>query len=215
MTPTYVHIPVTTSDRRALLAERPGYWEYYLLASTMLARMEEFEPQWRDYLLGFVETVGPAITRQELAEVIIDRSDIATSLVHHFNGLFSIEIQELAYGAPGEPGDAAMIMHLGTRLVDGYGALLRWSEEVRGLRFPNGAENLRYMVSHLVDEPLRAYREFFLHYAQTIDGIEELAAATDGGPVDLEFTLLLTVNPEFATELGDEMRRLTDIWAGD
>lgn len=204
----YNHVPRNESDQRALLAERPSGWEFLLFASVMLDRMTSFETQWRDYKLRYVHDIGPSIAKHALKDEISERFQVLRALLYHFNGVFDRDIHESAFGAVGVNGDPEMIVHLGSRLVEGYGNLLRWAEDVRGLRVPEGAEQVRSLLSRIVEEPLIAYRAWVLEYAQTADRIPELIQA--GTRIELNLTLYLTVNEERATAIVAQLKKFLE-----
>lgn len=203
---SYQHIPLSDSDQRALLVDRPPAWEYMLLASTLIRRLESLEPKWFDFQLRFVNAIGPVVSKESLANVVRERLDIASTLVYHLNNTFSSDIQERAFGLPGEHGDPELIVHLGIRMIDGYGSLLQWSEDVRSLRVPRGAEKVRLILSEAMGESLLAYRVFVSDFAERVEQIPEMLSR--GQSVNLNLSIRLTLPDTLGDNLAGELRKL-------
>lgn len=204
-------VPRTASERAGLLASRPGGWEYMLFAGDLLAQRDRLEAKWHDEELGL-----PGGTRTNLAEdsqairhAQSELSDIQIT-IRAFNRLFTPEVHERAFGAPGAPGDPARIEHLAKRIMNSYEELLDWAADLRACAVPEQFETLFELLPQLASQSIRALHDF----------VDEVAAETaripallDGPPAEepvrIELTVVLDIDEKISEAVHAELQKLS------
>lgn len=207
-------VPRTPEEEALLLAVRPDGWEYLLFAAALRREMASLEEKWRDHSLGYVRPVGDPLDElaaRDLLQAVLHEAPIVVGNVER---LLSPESNELAFGAPGTPGDSDQIKHLAKRVIDVYGELLDWSSRVRGARVPDPFEHVFTTASRFVDLPIRQFREFVDEVVREADAIPAaLRNDEPDEPISLILTLTLSVDEaveeEFAQEI-DVLSRWVD-----
>ncbi|MES2171373.1 MAG: hypothetical protein V4479_11730 [Actinomycetota bacterium] len=150
-----LNVPRDISGRMELLATKPTYWESLYFGAILLEGLDRTEIKWRDHVLGLTMTIGPVVTKQELAHALSERMSRVTFIVSNLGRLFTGPAQEAAFGKLGEHGDPTLIEHMGNRLTQMYEQLLDWADEVRSLRVPDGAaEDLREVAALFAEQPI-------------------------------------------------------------
>lgn len=190
---TITKVPRDESARRELLANKPPAWEYLLFGGMLAQGLQRTEPKWRDYRLGIAPFVGPSIRKEDLANEMVERLSRGSAIVSKLDKLFDPQVQELAFGAPGKPGDPDLIEHIAARTVDMYEGLLDWATELRALRLPEGAEELIDLAVLLVEQPIDATRDFIKAYVQKIEYAMESLLDGSKDQVNLSLGLIFSV----------------------
>lgn len=171
-------VPRTDAEVATLLGERPAGWEYLLLGYWLEAGIEENQSKYSDHLMRF------AVAGEHVADdVALDRSSAELarlmSTTQVFEDLLDERTQELALGAPGEPGDPDLIRHLANRMTSIYVQMLDWSYRVRAIA--SSGEEGRAMfraLSRYADQPIQEIRRFVDQFRVELD---ELSALLERG----------------------------------
>jgi hypothetical protein len=185
---TVLTVPTNETEMIDLLASRPPMWEYLLFAYYIRAGLQKTEVKWRDYMLGYTMRVGERIAREDVASAVSERISRVRPLIVNIERVISPRAQELAFGAPGEPGDADMIEHMAARLIRSYELLLDWADEFRSLRF-HEETTLGDTGAEWVSQPLHAYRAFV---ADFVTQVEQMMHDLKAGRTEIELTFKIT-----------------------
>ncbi|MCL2794654.1 MAG: hypothetical protein FWD85_05035 [Microbacteriaceae bacterium] len=205
--PTVLQVPRDLSERRSLLANRPVAWEYLLFASVLLEGLARVEPKWRDYHLGYSMRIGPQVAARELPLLVQDRMSQAQAIVGNMMRVIGPTAQEAAFGAPGEPGDAALIEHMASRLVQMYEQLLDWADDLLSLRVPEAARRAVELCVKFVEQPVSEFRVFVPKCAADLEAALTTIAAGTGEQVHITMQLTFTVPDELPGEFKKELER--------
>jgi hypothetical protein len=119
-------------------------------------------------------------------------------------------VQIQAFGAPGEPGDAARIQHLAHLVLRAYEGLLDIAAEVRNQDIPSQAAQAFAIAAQITDLPLAQFRSFVDRTVSEINGVSDYVAQTDpDGPAQrIEVDLSLSIDPGLEAALYKEFKRL-------
>ncbi len=205
LSPTH-DVPRTAKQIDAVLLNRPTAWEYLLFAGYLVVGKNELERKWRDHELGYRIPHGPPISDTDAGTILHSALSDTQTYVSNATRLLEKEPQVRAFGSPGVPGDAEAIEHLAKRLVNVYEDLLDWEARVRGGRVSTRFERAFALAANLVNKPIRQFREFFDTFADEMDQVGSKIAA--GGPVELNLTLLISIDDTALGEFNNEIDAL-------
>ena len=199
-------VPTSADNRTALLADRPSGWEFLLFAGVLKEGKDRLELRWRDHQLR--------LPTGEYHRV--DEEDVATYLGAAFGRLSWIisaiqpvfEGQEDAFGRPGEPGDPALIEHLGGWVVTVYDRLLEWAGTVRSADVGEDFAKAADLCSRSADMPIAAIRAFI---DETVAKTEEVGRQlalpeADRKPIRFEVTLTINADDELMQAAVEELK---------
>lgn len=202
-------VPRTPEEKKALLSVRPPGWEYLLFASCLYLGKQELEFKWRDHEL-------PPYSQNLRLDSVGEATDYLSSEFSRVRGLieammrvFPREVQDQAFGAPGEPGDAVRIEHFANRIIRTYGELLDWAASLRAVAPPDVLVPPFEMAAHMADRPLLEVREFVDNVVREVDRVPSFVANHGEGeePLTIELELKLTIDDEVSAEFHRRLKR--------
>lgn len=212
--------PRNDDDIVALLALLPDGWEYRLYGGVMYVEREKLEPLYHDYILGFVERHGEPLTAAEALREAESAFADAQAIAAMISRMMTAEHNERAFGPPGTAGDPAVIRHFAKRTVDGYGMLMRWAQDLRGLRVPEAFHEVMEAAANLMRLPVEQCRDFMRSVVAQMDGLEELMALADAdeevtleSPMVVELTLTLSIDPADVQALEEALQHAQERFA--
>jgi hypothetical protein len=144
-----------------------------------------------------------------------ERLSHANAILGNLERIVAPAAQERAFGKPGEPGNPALIEHMGVRLIDLYALLLGWAEETMALRVPDWAEQLKRLLTAFVSQPLQRTHGFVDEYISQLErAISNLAEGSDTEEITIHLTFEVDDDlvRNFHKELGHVKRRLRTGW---
>jgi hypothetical protein len=202
-------VPRTQEEQQALLAVRPPGWEYLLFASCLFLGKQQLEFKWRDHELP------PYTPRRSLGSIgeatnyLSSEFKRVTGLIEAMMLVFPQEVQEEAFGAPGEPGDPVRIEHFATRIMQTYDELLDWAASLRTVDPPDVLVPPFEMAARWGDQPLLEVREFVDTAVREIDRVPSFIAnhTEDDGPLKIDLALTLTTDEEVSAEFHRRLKR--------
>jgi hypothetical protein len=200
-----LRVPRTLDQQRELLAQRPHGWEYLLYAGVLWQRREELEPKWRDHELGYTRRTGQHLDDRQAISFLSNAFDDFTACGPNMLKMLDPRAQERAFGAPGEPGDPALIEHIATRFVGVYEEMLDIATILRGTGVSQQMSSLMETAAHLTDTPLREIRDFIDQLVAECDRIPDRLALDQ--PVTIMLTLTLTIDEGALKSFHREMKR--------
>jgi hypothetical protein len=194
---------------QAVLALKPGGWEYLLFAGHLFLGMQRLELKWRDHELP------PSVPRHSIGDVgdattyLSSAFSRVTDLVEALMRVFPPEVQEEAFGAPGESGDPIRIEHFATRILQTYEELLEWAASFRNIDPPEVLIPSFEMAAQMADQPLSEIRGFI---DDVVRGIDQVPAYLDNHkegdpPLRLDLILKLTKDEDVGAEFQRRIKR--------
>ena len=136
----------------------------------------------------------------------------AVNILRDIDRAFAADHVEAAFGAPGEPGDAARIIDLAEALSVAYDEIREWGARARATK-PDPV--LRPLVQihaemlTLASRQLDDYIEAWVALADELpDRLDACGRASE--PTTIEMRLVLSVDPQVVAELESELRRLRE-----
>jgi hypothetical protein len=190
-------VPQSQEEIQLLLAQRSGPWEYFLFAALLKNGMDQLESKHLDYRMQYARRSGVRVAREELVNFAQSYIRSIEGIVENFNFVLSWEVQEQAFGVPGEAGDADRIAHLAERYVDTYEELLDWAYELRGASAEVGKDALRTLALW-ADDPVEKCRIFVEDLVRELNRYSEMQEV--GESLNLSLTLKVELSPDM-TEL--------------
>lgn len=186
---------------RIFIEKLPG-WEYLAFAKVLQERIRSHESKRLDVELGI--SFGPAINLSDRAAAVSWISEKFTQIgqtVEHLELALNSGIEK-AVGKPGEPGDIRRIIHLASRLADGYAQAIEWTLEFRRLSVEPELKKLMDLASKFSANMLS---EIKTYSEELYPRVKHALANHSPGEV-VNFTLRLTA-PD-STEFIQEIQRL-------
>lgn len=186
---------------RIFIEKLPG-WEYLAFAKILQERIRSHESKRLDVELGI--SFGPAINLSDRAAAVSWISEKFTQIgqtVEHLELALNSGIEK-AVGKPGEPGDIRRIIHLASRLADGYAQAIEWTLEFRRLSVEPELKKLMDLASKFSANMLS---EIETYSEELYPRVKHALANHSPGEV-VNFTLRLTA-PD-STEFIQEIQRL-------
>jgi hypothetical protein len=185
-----------------IFVEKPKGWEYLVFAKALQERVRSQESKRLDAELGI--SFGPVINLSDRAAAIgwvSAKFAQITQTTEHLSLALNSGIEK-AVGMPGEPGDIRRIVHLASRIADGYAQALEWTLEFRRLSVEAELEKLMNLASRFSANMLSEIETFSEElYGRVKDVLD------NHSPGDVvNFTLTLTVSD--TTEFEQEMLRI-------
>lgn len=204
---SWTGLPGTELDQLKLLADRPPGWEYMYFGKVLKAELERRD----DKFLGLLQHYAPQSTGRMAANEIIPYVSGAlkdlTALVAKLTSLMERDVQESAFGAPGQAGDPSCLHDLACRWCAGYEELMDWAATVRGVGAPPEFHRLLELLARFVDTLARQFRDFVGAYVEEVDSLPQRLAA--GDPIQINLTLRLTIDDTVASAYRQELAGLS------
>lgn len=194
-------VPRTEAEQQLLLLEKPGGWEYLYFASELLHERDALESKYRDHEMRYAAPSGIAIRLEDLAEYLQAATGAASRLSGSLNQVMDAKVQEKAFGAPGESGDAERILHMATRWTGIYEGFMDWSAKIRGTVVPSGYADVVEALARYSEASVENYRDFVDRFVEQVDRIP--AALEAGEPLTVEMKVVLEI-PEDVKAAFDE-----------
>ena len=213
--PTFLHtspsgVPKTAAQQRALLKERPPFWEYLLFAGVLYQGKLNLEQKWYDHQIHYARPNGQRFkdtknAAEFLGGQLSDVAKIVSGTVLAFDTVF----QEQAFGAPGSAGDPLRIEYMSRHLLINYEELLDRAAAIRGASISKDLTNLFELTARFLDKPISGIREFIDDMAREVEKIPEHLKRADGEHLQINLNLALTTDPVIQEAINGELRNLT------
>jgi len=203
--PPLLRSPRTLDQKRELLAERPEAWEYLLYAGVLWQGCQDLEAKWRDHELGYARRTGQHLDEREALRHISGAMDDFKACMANLLKMLDSQARELAFGPPGQPGDAMLIEHLATRFIEVYEEILDIAARLRGARVSDNMTSVMDAAAHLADNPLKQIRDFIDQIVVETDAIPDRLALDE--PITITLTLTLSIDDEAQKRIDLELDR--------
>jgi hypothetical protein len=200
-------VPRSVVERNEILLKKPPHWEYLLYAGSLILGLKSLEERWLEYQAGRSSVSHPMtlVEAYRYSEASVEQVLTITEGIERW---LSADLQVKAFGAPGESGDAELVMDMAARLVGVYEDYLEWAMAFRAIIAPQVAARLVEVAALLVDKPMRVIREFADEFAAQVDGLNSLFEKGGNGRVDINISLKLTVEDWVIEEYVAQMKNV-------
>jgi hypothetical protein len=199
-------VPRTEPARQKLILERPPAWEYLLFAAELLHARDALDDRYRDHEMHYGARTGESVTGERVPSYLTMAADDAIRIMRAMDEVMAPDVQERAFGTPGQPGDAERITHLAKRWNGLYDEFLAWAARLRGVNVPSEYRTALELLARFADDPIRTYREFVDNFTAELDQLPAALAA--GQPVHLKMVIRWTIPPEVSEAFQVELARL-------
>jgi len=202
----YSTAPITQAQQDHLIALSPDGWEFFLFAGVLLQGKARLQHKRRDYELGYarqVRTIDDDFAAIDFISACMSRTD---AIIQNLTKVLDPRAHEWAFGAPGTPGNADNIIHLGNRFVDSYEDFMDWAADIRGTLTSDNMKNLYRISALYADSPIRRIEKFMDDFAEKTSSVPGKLEA--GEHVDLSMTLMLDIAEDAMGQFSTEMKRL-------
>jgi hypothetical protein len=186
--------------------EKPNGWEYRLFFQSWIDEVESHKDIIREYKTGLqLESVNYFPGFDALEWIQTQLYEI-TILVNSANTLINQSIQ-VAFGKPGEPGDAEQIVwvsHMIGRILE---RTIQWAIKIRCARFDPPFDLLIPKAALIADDLISQFELFPNKALQKID--TALSLPKTDPPIKLELTMILEITniTDFLESLEEVKRR--------
>ena len=205
--PAVTRTPRNQAELEALLRLKPLGWEHLYYAGRLLQERDAIEDKYRDYLCARAVPTGEAFPLRHVDRFVDKALAEAKELSGILRVVTSKEVQQAAFGAPGQPGDPARIADLAKRYNDMYEGFLDWVAKVRSANAPAECRHALELLTKLGENPVHDYRAYV---DQVVSQLDRLPAATAAGErFNATFHLVLTgASHDVVAEFRKERARL-------
>ena len=201
--------PITPQSVAALVREKPRGWECLLYVTVVSQGLAKLESKYWEHFLRYAPRNG-AVEHGSGIELIRDRNVLLSEIIKvAVETVFTGDTQEAAFGAPGEPGDPARIVHLGELFVRTFDEILEWARGIHGTSYAHEQARLAARVqARFADQQLLAMHTVAEDLRQVADTLVERLTA--GDEINVTVPLVFKVDPE----LEDEFKTVLDKLSG-
>lgn len=188
-----------------IIIEKPRGWEYRLFAELITEHIVNYADIRRDLLYGVSFAKKTALK---------DIAAVGRWVSQHFNYISNTitsstkllnEGLPIAFGKPGEPGDAKHINYIAKRFTEGYKRLIEWRLEFLSLDVDDSFTRLLELASHMASNAIKEIEDYAARIHKEINHIFDNIDAYKEGTV---ITLNLTLTAPDDAELLKEIERL-------
>ncbi|MEX1007050.1 MAG: hypothetical protein WD271_04305 [Acidimicrobiia bacterium] len=192
-----------------LKREQPPGWEYMLFAMRLEASLPAIGHHEATAREGTRRFERPFDGRRAMQHVQRDNQE-AVQLVEDLDRIFEESEVLLAFGAPGEPGDAERILGLAERLILLHGRMLCWSSRARSSRTCDQYADLVQLHASLLDKPNQQVADYIDRWVALGDELPQLieGSLTGEDKVALDMSLVISVDNDLLSRLNAEAERL-------
>ncbi len=218
-TPAEEHVPRvprTPDERDLLLQTRPDLWEYLLFAGELFLGKQALEPLWFDHELRVGQGQRRYLNEAEATDYLGRTFRARGVTLEQITRPLTPEIQQQAFGLPGEPGDPMRIQQVARLIVSGYEDLMRTAAELRNQTVPREFEDAYELAAQVTDQPVQQLRDFIDRTVSEIDGLHErLGRHPATEPLTIKLDLTLSIDDEVGARLSQELDRIGNEALGD
>jgi hypothetical protein len=188
-----------------IMIQKPKGWEYKLFSELLKDYIEKHEDIRRD--LSYGVSFGKRTVLKNLNEVV----DWVMQHLSHITNTITSSTKLLndglpiAFGEPGQPGDAKHIHYIVKRFTDGYRRLIEWRLEFLNIDADDNFSRLFALTSAMASNVISEIEEFAKHIHKEVNLALDNIDKYEEGTV-LKLTLTLTV-PD-PSELLDELEKV-------
>jgi hypothetical protein len=184
-----IGVPRDSEHMQRLLAERPPYWEFLLLAGEILGYKAALESKWIDHDNGIGRVSLRELDELEALALLSDRFGFLRKILTQEMRVLDPESKRRAFGGPQESGDRLRILNIARHLATGYEAMLDWAAELRGLRVPEEVHPLLEISARMADQPIGQVRAWFDQLVRDVDELPGRVAKGENVHVNARLTL--------------------------
>jgi hypothetical protein len=203
---TATRTPRNAAELDSLLTSRPAAWEYLYFAGVLRLERDALDPKLHDCEMHYAGPSGERVEDQDAIGYLQRSLDDLQGRLASLQALFDPQVQERAFGAPGQAGDAARIHQLAVRWIEVYEGMLDWAARLRGVSTSSTFRPLFESLARLVDEPVHAYHDFVDAFLRRLD--ESLPRLVAGEAVDLQLSLTLDADKDALAAFTAELERV-------
>lgn len=197
-------VPRSQEAIDAMIAERPDYWEYLLYAGLLRLNVDALAEKRRDHEIGYAARNSDRVDRGNVVEYAQAALADALRISANFGSVLDHEVQEAAFGKPGEPGDPDRIVHMAQRFVSVYEDFMDWAARLRGASVSGEhARTALQVLAKVADGNVTSLSDFVDKFVEEADTMSERVAA--GEHLRLEMTVVIAVDNELLAEFEREL----------
>ncbi|POH57108.1 TIR domain-containing protein [Arthrobacter glacialis] len=198
-------VPRSQEAIEATMTERTGIWEHLLYAGLLNVNMGKLEPKYQDFSMGYARRTGHYVPRDGLVGHVQQAIGAIQRIVDNFNLVLDPEVQERAFGKPGEPGDVDRIVHMAERFISVYEDFMDWAAELRGTSASGDGAEVFKMLARWAEQPVDECRRFVREFVTEMDIATERLAR--GERINLNMTLTLKMDSAISNEMNAKLRQ--------
>ena len=200
-------VPRNEAEIAEVVAKKRLGWEFYAVAGWLIVNRAKVEPQYLDHEMRYRAASAEFVPDDKALDYIQDALDEVQRHINNMNAAASRELQERAYGAPGQPGDPVRIQHLADRWSEYYSGLLEWAARLRSTRTSPTYRPVFDALTRLVDLMIDNYRAFVDEYVHEVND-KMTAAIKNHGTWQANVNVQIAISDEALEGVSAEIERL-------
>ena len=190
-----------------IIIDKPRGWEYRLFAELLKDYIADCENIRRDLIYGvsFGKRIALKSPMEFFEWVSLHFSSI-TNVITASTKLLN-EGLPVAFGAPGEPGDARHILYISKRFTEGYRKLLEWRIEFFTVDVDEVYHRALELTSRMATNAIKEIEDYSQHIHKEINNIfDNIDKYEEGTTINLILTLTVPDPSEYLAEL-DKLKK--------
>ena len=174
-------------------------------AGVLRAGIEALAGKRRDHDIGYAPSTGEYVDRAGIVDFAQAALSDALQIAANFGAVLDHDVQEAAFGAPGEPGDPDRILHMSQRFLSVYEDFMDWSARLRGTAVQGDhARTALRALAQTADQNVEALSSFVEQFVIDCDSLLDRVDA--GENVNLIVPIELNLDPDLMAEFNAELR---------
>jgi hypothetical protein len=135
-----------TEAAKKIAFERPKYWEYLLTAELLKTRIQSIKREFYELDRGVLFRRSKRLSGMEFVKWVMTSMKDLLSLTQALSNVINDDFRLVAWGKPGEPGDASLIKQASDRVYSLCRELLEWEIENRSILPPDAFASVKKMI---------------------------------------------------------------------
>jgi len=135
-----------TDEAKKIAFEHPPFWEYLLTAELLKTRIQVIKREFYELDRGVLFRKSKRLSGVEFAKWVMSSMNDLLSLTQALSNVINDDFRLVAWGKPGEPGDAIMIKRASDRVYSLCRELLEWEIENRSIVPPEAFASVKKMI---------------------------------------------------------------------
>lgn len=198
--------PRTADETAEVVAKRPPGWEYLYFAGCLVTARAALEGTFLDHELRYAVPTGERVEDDGVVGYLQGATDEVLGHIASLMSLMASDVQERAFGPPGQEGDPDRIRHLAERWTSIYGDVMRWAARLRAANKSVTYRAIFENLARLIDQPVRQYRDFVDAFVIAADRIPHALQTNERLEINLELTL--SVDDQALGAFEEELERV-------
>lgn len=182
---------------------QPDGWEYRLFSEVLSSGLRDCKNEKYDFIYGIALSPSTYLESQNVIDYIQAKTNDMLRRVDALGTLIR-KVLPTAFGDPGVPGDADLIIYAANKFVDVYRSIINWSLEFNTIATEDIYNGLIKAFSQSCSETLNDIELFSVNFERTI--VKQLSEPNCEASSEEKITLVLT--PPDTGKINEEIKKI-------